>query len=86
MPVVPEAARASTLNLNAVHGGQPEGHAGLPSPCVPDRCRLVIDRRFLIEEDLAEVKGEMHGHPGAAGRERPGFRYGVRDLMEVRPC
>ena len=23
---------------------------GLPSPCVPDSCRMVIDRRFLIEE------------------------------------
>ena len=57
---------ASTLNLNSVHGGQPEGHAGLPSPCVPDRCRLVIDRRFLIEEDLAEVKGEVHAIAGAA--------------------
>ena len=85
MPVVPEAARASTLNLNSVHGGQPEGHDGLPSPCVPDRCRLVIDRRFLIEEDLAQVKGEVHAILERLGRERAGFRYGVRDLMEVHP-
>ena len=38
-----------------------EGHDGLPSPCVPDRCRLVIDRRFLIEERLEDVKAEVHG-------------------------
>ncbi len=36
MPVVPDAARASTLNLNGIHGGQEECHGGLPSPCVPD--------------------------------------------------
>ena len=67
MPVVPEGARASTLNVNAIHGGQAEGHDGLPSPCVPDSCRMVIDRRFLIEEALADVKGEVRAHPRAAG-------------------
>ena len=85
MPVVPDAARASTLNLNSVHGGQEEGHAGLPSPCVPDSCRLVIDRRFLIEEDLAEVKREVHALLARLAKGRPGFAYGVRDLMEVQP-
>ena len=85
MPVVPEGARASTLNVNSIHGGQAEGHGGLPSPCVPDSCRVVIDRRFLIEEGLADVKGEVHGILERLGRERPGFRYDVRDLMEVHP-
>ena len=32
----------------------------LPSPCVPDRCKIVIDRRFLIEEKLPEVKSEVY--------------------------
>ena len=59
MPVVPEGARQSTLNINSVHGGQPEGHDGLPSPCVADSCRIVIDRRFLIEEPIEAVKAEV---------------------------
>lgn len=85
MPVVPEGARASTLNINAIHGGQPEGHAGLPSPCVPDSCRVVLDRRFPIEESLEEVKGEVVGILNELARTRPGFRFTVRELMEVQP-
>ncbi|MCX7628644.1 MAG: acetylornithine deacetylase/succinyl-diaminopimelate desuccinylase family protein [Geminicoccaceae bacterium] len=85
MPVVPEGARASTLNINAIHGGQPEGFSGLPSPCVPDRCRLILDRRFPVEENLEEVKAEILGILERLARERPGFRYGVRDLLEVEP-
>jgi succinyl-diaminopimelate desuccinylase len=85
MPVVPPGARASTMNLNAVHGGQGEGFGGLPSPCVPDRCRLVIDRRFLIEEDPADVKGEVVAVLERLARERPGFRYALREIMEVPP-
>lgn len=85
MPVVPEGARRSTLNLNAVHGGQGEGYAGLPSPNVPDSCRLTIDRRFLLEEDIAEVKGEVTGILDRLKRERPRFDYAIRDIMEVQP-
>ena len=85
MPVVPPGARASTLNLNAIHGGQDEGHDGLPSPCVPDRCRLMLDRRFLIEERLEDVKAEVHGLLRRLAAERAGFRYQVRDVMEVHP-
>ncbi len=85
MPVVPSGARASTLNINAVHGGQGEGFGGLPSPCVPDSCRLVIDRRFLIEEDPGQVKGEVTAILDRLSRERPGFRYRLRELMEVLP-
>jgi succinyl-diaminopimelate desuccinylase len=62
MPVVPEAARASTLNINSVHGGQAEraeDFTGWPSPVVPDSCRMIIDRRFLAEERLDEVKGSQ---------------------------
>ena len=67
MPVIPEGARNSTLNINSIHGGEgepEEGATGFPAPCVADSCRIVLDRRFLIEEDLSEVKSE------------------VRDLME----
>ncbi len=85
MPVVPDGARASTLNLNSIHGGQEDGFTGLPSPCVPDSCRLVLDRRFLIEEDPAAVKQEVVDILERLGRERPGFRYEMRELMEVLP-
>ncbi|HFD17161.1 MAG TPA: acetylornithine deacetylase/succinyl-diaminopimelate desuccinylase family protein [Rhodospirillales bacterium] len=85
MPVVPEGARASTLNLIAVHGGQPEDHEGLPSSCVADSCRLVIDRRYLIEEDPAEVEGEIRAILEQLARERPGFSYRLEELQAVRP-
>src|SRR5690606_33506109 len=53
MPVVPEGARRSTMNINSIHGGQTEDfRPGLPSPNVPDWCRLTIDRRFLLEEKI----------------------------------
>ncbi len=88
MPVVPDGARQSTLNINSIHGGEPEpepGHTGLPAPCVADRCRLVIDRRFLIEEDLEEVKREVTGMLEKIRAERPGFEYEIRDMHEVIP-
>jgi succinyl-diaminopimelate desuccinylase len=86
MPVVPEGARRSTLNLNSVHGGQTEDFKpGLPSPNVPDSCRLTIDRRFLLEEDIAEVKGEVVAILERLKRERPKFDYRIRDVMEVPP-
>lgn len=88
MPVVPDGARASTLNINAIHGGEPVQEAdytGLPAPCVPDRCRITIDRRFLIEEDIAEVKAEITAMMERVRARRPGFVYEVRDLFEVQP-
>jgi succinyl-diaminopimelate desuccinylase len=86
MPVVPEAARRSTMNINSVHGGQTEDfRPGLPSPNVPDSCRLTIDRRFLLEEDLATVKSEVTGILDRLRRERRKFEYEIRDLMEVLP-
>jgi succinyl-diaminopimelate desuccinylase len=85
MPIVPPGARLSTLNLNSIHGGQAEGHDGLPSPVVADSCRMMIDRRFLIEEDLAAVKAELVAILDQLRRDRPGFDYRVRDVMEVLP-
>jgi succinyl-diaminopimelate desuccinylase len=86
MPVVPREARQSTLNINAVHGGQAEDHGGLPSPIVADRCRMMIDRRFLIEENLAEVKAEVVAMLDQLRHDRPGFSYRIKDVMEVFPC
>ena len=85
MPVVPEGARQSTLNINSLHGGLDEGWDGLPSPMVPDTCRMVIDRRFLIEEDIDEVRAEVIGILDALTRERPGFRYDIREVMSFLP-
>ena len=88
MPVVPEGARQSTLNINSIHGGEPDQgseYTGLPAPCVPDRCRIVIDRRFLIEEDLTEVKAELTAMLEKIKKTRPKFDYDIRDLFEVQP-
>jgi succinyl-diaminopimelate desuccinylase len=85
MPILPEGARRSTLNINGIHGGQGEGHRGLPSPVVADSCRLTIDRRFLLEEDLGEVKAELIEILDQLRRDRPGFAYRLRELMEVLP-
>jgi succinyl-diaminopimelate desuccinylase len=88
MPVVPEGARQSTLNINSIHGGQSEGDedfTGLPSPCVPDSCRVVIDRRFLLEENIDDVQAEvMEVFKTVEGR-RENFRYDVRELHRVLP-
>ena len=87
MPVVPEGARQSTLNLNAIHGGEAErkDYDGLPAPNVPDSCRLVLDRRFLIEEELAQVKAEVVSILDDLKRRRDRFDYAIHDLMEVMP-
>jgi len=88
MPVGPEGARQSTLNINSIHGGaaEPEpGDTSLPAPCVADRCRIVIDRRFLIEEDIAAVKAEITQVLERVKAARPAFHYEVRDLFEVQP-
>ena len=85
MPVVPEGARASTMNINAVHGGQTDQFTGLPSPNVPDRCAMTIDRRFLLEEDIADVKAEVVAILDRLKHDRPKFDYAIRDVMEVLP-
>ena len=86
MPVVPEGARRSTMNINSIHGGQTDDfRPGLPSPNVPDSCRLTIDRRFLLEEKIDDVKREVTGILDQLKRERKKFDYEIRDIMEVQP-
>ncbi|MGR3640330.1 acetylornithine deacetylase/succinyl-diaminopimelate desuccinylase family protein [Alterinioella nitratireducens] len=88
MPVVPEGAKQSTLNINSIHGGEPEqeiDYTGLPSPCVADRCRIVLDRRFLMEEEIGEVKSEVRKMLEGIKASRPNFHYEIRDLFEVQP-
>ena len=85
MPVVPDGARQSTMNINSLHGGQVESEDGLPAPCVADSCRMIIDRRFLIEETLADVQAEVSSILDDLVRHRPDFRYEIRDLFAVEP-
>ena len=93
MPVVPEGAKQSTMNINSIHGGEgeagtdgkPDDYSGLPSPNVPDSCRIIIDRRFLIEEDLQTVKGEVVDLLEGLKNDRENFDYAMRDIMEVLP-
>ena len=88
MPVVPEKARTASLNINSIHGGEKEqifDYSGLPAPCVADRCKIIIDRRFLIEETLGDVKREIKGLMEKVKAERPGFKYEITDLFEVLP-
>ncbi|MDU8909685.1 acetylornithine deacetylase/succinyl-diaminopimelate desuccinylase family protein [Aestuariicoccus sp. MJ-SS9] len=88
MPVVPEGARQSTMNINSIHGGarEPEtGDTGLPAHCVPDSCRIVIDRRFLLEEPLEEVRAEVVGLLEDLKARRPNFDYEIRELNRVIP-
>jgi succinyl-diaminopimelate desuccinylase len=84
MPVVPSGARHSTLNINSIHGGQAEA-AGYPAPVVPDSCRMIIDRRLLIEESMDGVKEEVRALLDDLTEERAGFRYSIRDIFEVHP-
>jgi succinyl-diaminopimelate desuccinylase len=83
-PVEPKDARRSTLNINSVHGGQPESD-GYPAPVVAHSCRTVLDRRFLVEESIDAVKAEIVGLLDELKRTRKGFDYTIRDVMEFLP-
>ncbi|NKB28786.1 MAG: acetylornithine deacetylase/succinyl-diaminopimelate desuccinylase family protein [Rhodobacteraceae bacterium] len=88
MPVVPEGARSSTMNINSIHGGQSEPDEesnALPSHCVPDSCRIIIDRRFLIEEDADGVAAEVTGLLDGLKATRPDFDYKLTELNRVIP-
>lgn len=85
MPVEPAGARVSTLNYNSLHGGLSEDYGGLPSPLVADSCRLVLDRRFLLEENLDDVKREIVDIAERVVRDRPGLSWSIRDIMTFLP-
>jgi succinyl-diaminopimelate desuccinylase len=88
MPVVPEGARQSTMNINSIHGGQPEqasDYTGLPAHCVPDSCRIVIDRRFLMEEPIEAVRQEVIDLLEDLKARRANFDYDIREINRVIP-
>ncbi|MFK7878462.1 acetylornithine deacetylase/succinyl-diaminopimelate desuccinylase family protein [Roseobacter sp.] len=88
MPVVPDGARQSTMNINSIHGGQPEqsdDFTGLPAHCVPDACRIVIDRRFLMEEPLDQVREEVTTLLEGLKASRADFDYELTEINSVLP-
>ncbi len=94
-PVEPPGARVSTLNINSLHGGQVEQRyslddqgrptGDLPSPVVSHSCRAVLDRRFIAEESLEAVRAEIIAMLEELKATRPGFDYGLRDIMSFLP-
>ncbi len=83
MPVEPAGARHPSININSISGGQPAGE--LQTPCVAHRCEAVFDRRFLLEEPIAEVKQEIRDILEGLRSRDADFQYELRDLMTVQP-
>ncbi|MEY4634222.1 MAG: hypothetical protein RJA55_20 [Acidobacteriota bacterium] len=83
MPVVPEGSRHATININGIDGGQAVDET--PSPCVADRCRVVFDRRFLLEEGFARTRAEIAGLVAKAQARMPAVRFSIADRMIVEP-
>jgi succinyl-diaminopimelate desuccinylase len=94
-PVEPPGARVSTLNINSIHGGQVEQRYAVdargwptldtPAPVVAHSCRAVLDRRFIAEEQLDEVKREILQMLQELQRTRPGFDFNIREIMSFVP-
>jgi succinyl-diaminopimelate desuccinylase len=94
-PVEPPGARVSTLNINSIHGGQVEQRyatdargwptADLPAPTVAHSCRTVLDRRFIAEENLEDVKREILDMLQELQRTRPGFDFNIKEIMSFVP-
>jgi succinyl-diaminopimelate desuccinylase len=83
MPVVPEQSRHATININGIDGGQPVDDT--PSPCVADRCRVVFDRRFLMEEGLERTRAEIAALVAKAQSRMPDVRFSVEDRLIFEP-
>lgn len=83
MPVTPPEARRGTINVNALAGGQ----AGqMPqTPCVADRCEVILDRRFLLEEGLDAARREIAELVETVAGEFPEWRLELEDLLVVHP-
>jgi succinyl-diaminopimelate desuccinylase len=77
MPVVPEASRCGTFNINSVIGGQ-AGEA-LQSPCVADRCEVICERRWVPEESLEQVKSQITSAIGKVSHTKPGSSFELLD-------
>jgi succinyl-diaminopimelate desuccinylase len=83
MPVEPEAAQSATININSIFGGQ---DPDLPqTPCVADLCRAVFDRRFLLEENLDDVREEFAELVDQLRVDDAELQYEMKDLLIVHP-
>ncbi len=83
IPVVPEGSRHATINVNGVAGGQPVD--GIQTPNVADRCRIVVDRRFLEEEGFDRTKREIEDVIARVRARMPAADFELTDLMVVEP-
>src|SRR3984885_2116161 len=83
VPVEPPGSRYASINVNAVFGGQPED--GMQTPCVVDRSGAIFDRRFLAEENLDDVRGEVKALLEQLQEKNPDFKYNMEDMMIVQP-
>ncbi len=83
MPVEPEGARAATINVNSIFGGQMIDEP--QTPCVADLCRAVFDRRFLLEENLEGVRAEVIELIEQLRAEDGDLSCELKDLMIVHP-
>lgn len=83
MPVVPEGSRHATININGIDGGQPVDD--VPSPCVADRCRVVFDRRFLLEEGLEKTRAEITALVQKAQSRMPAVKFSIEDRLIFEP-
>jgi succinyl-diaminopimelate desuccinylase len=83
MPVVPEGSRRATININGIDGGQPVDD--VPSPCVADRCRVVFDRRFLLEEGLERTRAEIAALVHQAQSRMPSVKFTIEDRLIFEP-
>lgn len=83
MRVEPPGARFPSININSISGGQPG--KGMQTPCVAHTCEAIFDRRFIMEEPIEEVRGEIRQILDDMRAADQDFNYRVEDLMTVLP-
>lgn len=83
MPVEPPMARHPSINLAALHSGQPLEVQ--QTPMVPDTAGAVFDRRFILEEPVADVRREIAELLEAERRADSEIRWELEELMCVEP-
>src|SRR4030095_11303639 len=83
MRVVPKGSKHATININGIDGGQPVDDT--PSPCVADRCRVVFDRRFLMEEGLERTRAEIAALVAKAQSRMPDVKFSIEDRLIFEP-
>ncbi|MGF1474400.1 MAG: M20/M25/M40 family metallo-hydrolase [Geminicoccaceae bacterium] len=85
LPIIPAAARRASINLALLRAGTFGAGDDLPTPVVPDRATLVLDRRYLPEEDIDQVEAELDELIGKVSRQRPNFAATRREIMHFPP-